>query len=251
MEQLQYNLLFGWFTGLSPDDPVWVAESFGKNRERLESHDLIRKFMTGLLRHETVRPLLSSEHFPIDGTLVEAWASHKSFRPKVETGGGEDQNGGTFRGKPRRNDTHDSKTDPEARLYRKAQGREARLACPGHVLIERGVTPLMRVVVSSDAMTLASRSVAGSLREPVPVGQPTAGKHSISRLLRSSGRKARPLYGLSVRSLHGGCGAGRAAVRGCWGRMESPAACRQAQPPGTLRRSRRTDRRTTQSVRAI
>ncbi len=136
MEQLQYNLLFGWFTGLSPDDPVWVAESFGKNRERLESHDLIRKFMTGLLRHETVRPLLSSEHFPVDGTLVEAWASHKSFRPKVETGGGEDQNGGTFRGKPRRNDTHDSKTDPEARLYRKAQGREARLACPGHVLIE-------------------------------------------------------------------------------------------------------------------
>ncbi len=113
-----------------------IAESFGKNRERLESHDLIRKFMTGLLRHETVRPLLSSEHFPVDGTLVEAWASHKSFRPKVETGGGEDQNGGAFRGKPRRNDTHDSKTDPEARLYRKAQGREARLACPGHVLIE-------------------------------------------------------------------------------------------------------------------
>ena len=135
MEQLNYNLLFRWFVGLAPDDPVWVAESFGKNRERLETHDLIRKFMTGLLRHEKVSPLLSNEHFSVDGTLVEAWASHKSFRPKDKTGddGGD---GSNFRGKPRKNDTHESKTDPDARLYRKAAGREARLCYLGHVLIE-------------------------------------------------------------------------------------------------------------------
>lgn len=134
MEQLNYNLLFRWFVGLSPDDPVWVAESFGKNRERLETHDLIRKFMTGLLRHEKVRPLLSGEHFSVDGTLVEAWASHKSFRPKEETE--EDGDGSDFRGKPRKNDTHESKTDPDARLYRKANGQEARLCYLGHALME-------------------------------------------------------------------------------------------------------------------
>jgi transposase len=135
MEQLNYNLLFRWFVGLAPDDPVWVAESFGKNRERLETHDLIRKFMTGLLMHEKVRPLLSSDHFSVDGTLVEAWASHKSFRPKEDSP--DDEGGGSdFRGKPRKNDTHESKTDPDARLYRKANGQEARLCYLGHALIE-------------------------------------------------------------------------------------------------------------------
>ncbi|MCC2099251.1 MAG: IS5 family transposase [Hyphomicrobiales bacterium] len=138
MEQLNYNLLFRWFVGLAPDDGVWVAESFGKNRERLESHDLIRKFMTGLLRHPQVAPLLSSEHFSVDGTLVEAWASHKSFRPK-DKGEDDGKNGGDgldFRGKRRKNDTHESRTDPEARLYRKAKGQEARLCYLGHALIE-------------------------------------------------------------------------------------------------------------------
>ena len=134
MEQLNYNLLFRWFVGLAPDDPVWVAESFGKNRERLETHDLIRKFMTGLLRHEKISPLLSSEHFSVDGTLVEAWASHRSFRPKDAAE--DDGDGSDFRGKPRKNDTHESKTDPDARLYRKARGQEARLCYLGHALIE-------------------------------------------------------------------------------------------------------------------
>ncbi len=125
MEQLNYNLLFRWFVGLSPDGLVWVAESFGKNRERLEAHDLIRKVMTGLLRHPQVAPLLSDEHFSVDGTLVEAWASHKSFRPKDDTQ--DEGDGSDFRGKPRKNDTHASTTDPDARLYRKARGQEARL----------------------------------------------------------------------------------------------------------------------------
>ena len=141
MEQLNYNLLYRWFVGLSPDDPVWVAESFGKNRARLEDHDLLRKFMTGLLRHPKVAPLLSSEHFSVDGTLVEAWAGHKSFRPKSppRTGSGgepDDGDGSDFRGKPRKNDTHASTTDPDARLYRKGTGQEARLGYLGHALIE-------------------------------------------------------------------------------------------------------------------
>jgi transposase len=134
MEQLNDNLLFRRFVGLAPDDPVWVAESFGKNRARLETHDLIRRFMTGLLRHGKIAPLLSSEHFPVDGTLVEAWASHKSFRPKNESA--DDGDGSDFRGKPRKNDTHESKTDPDARLYRKSQGQEARLCYLGHAMIE-------------------------------------------------------------------------------------------------------------------
>jgi len=111
-----------------------VAESFGKNRERLEAHDLIGKFMAGLLNHEKVNPLLSSEHFSVDGTLIEAWASHRSFRRK--DGSDEDGDGSDFRGKPRKNDTHESRTDPDARLFRKAKGQEAKLCYLGHAMIE-------------------------------------------------------------------------------------------------------------------
>jgi Transposase domain (DUF772) len=82
MEQLDYNLLFRWFVGLSPDDPVWDATVFTKNRDRLQQGDVFQKFMTRLLEHPAVRPLLSDEHFSVDGTLIEAWASHKSFKPK-------------------------------------------------------------------------------------------------------------------------------------------------------------------------
>src|SRR5579864_1513966 len=82
MEQLNYNLLYRWFVGLSPDDPVWDPTTFTKNRERLQEGDVFQKFMTKLLNHEKVKPLLSDEHFSVDGTLIEAWASHKSFKPK-------------------------------------------------------------------------------------------------------------------------------------------------------------------------
>src|SRR5881409_1538920 len=82
IEQLDYNLLFRWFVGLSPDDPIWDATVFTKNRERLQEGDVLQKFMIKLLEHEKVKPLLSDEHFSVDGTLIEAWASHKSFKPK-------------------------------------------------------------------------------------------------------------------------------------------------------------------------
>jgi transposase len=133
MEQLHYNLLFRWFVGLSPDDPVWHPTVFTVNRERLQRGEIFEKFMARLLEHEKVKPLLSDEHFSVDGTLIEAWASHKSFRPKD---GSDQGDGSDFHGQKRKNDTHASTTDPDAKLYRKAAGREARLSYMGHALME-------------------------------------------------------------------------------------------------------------------
>ncbi|MGH8153510.1 MAG: IS5 family transposase [Rhodanobacteraceae bacterium] len=132
VEQLNYNLLFRWFVGLGPDDPVWDATTFTKNRERLQRGEVFQKFMTKLLDHPQVAPLLSDEHFSVDGTLIEAWASQKSFRPKDGTGG----DGADFHDQSRKNDTHASTTDPESRLYRKAAGREAKLSYMGHATME-------------------------------------------------------------------------------------------------------------------
>ena len=133
IEQLDYNLLFRWFVGLSPDDPVWDPTVFTKNRERLQEGDVFQKFMVKLLEHEKIKPLLSDEHFSVDGTLIEAWASHKSFKPKQSKKG---DDGSDFHGQIRKNDTHQSTTDPEAKLYRKADGREAKLCYMGHALME-------------------------------------------------------------------------------------------------------------------
>ena len=132
MEQLNYNLLYRWFVGLSPDDLVWDPTTFTKNRERLQTGEVFEKFMTRLLNHPQVKPLLSDEHFSVDGTLIEAWASQRSFRPKD----GSDEDGSNFHGQTRKNDTHQSTTDPDSRLYRKAAGREAKLSYMGHVTME-------------------------------------------------------------------------------------------------------------------
>src|SRR6201987_4416706 len=134
MEQLAYNLLFRWFVGLAPDDPIWDATVFTKNRERLQQGDVFQKFMARLLEHEKVKPLLSDEHFSVDGTLIEAWASQKSFGPK--DGSCDDDGGANFHGQKRKNDTHASTTDPDCRLYRKAAGREAKLCYMGHATME-------------------------------------------------------------------------------------------------------------------
>ncbi len=133
MEQLNYNLLFRWFVGLSPDDLVWDPTTFTKDRERLQTSEVFEKFMTRLLNHPQVKPLLSDEHFSVDGTLIEAWASQRSFRPKD----GSDEDGSNFHGQTRKNDTHQSTTDPDSRLYRKAAGREAKLSYMGHVTLAR------------------------------------------------------------------------------------------------------------------
>ena len=111
---------------------MWDPTTFTKNRERLQAGEVFEKFMTRLLNHPQVKPLLSDEHFSVDGTLIEAWASQRSFRPKH----GSDEDGSNFHGQTRKNDTHQSTTDPDSRLYRKAAGREAKLSYMGHVTME-------------------------------------------------------------------------------------------------------------------
>lgn len=139
MEQIDYNLLFRWFVGLGIDDAVWDHSTFSKNRDRLLDAHVAAKFLEAVLRHGKVKRFLSNEHFSVDGTLVEAWASMKSVRAKD----GSDEpptpgrNGETdFHGKSRKNDTHASTTDPEAKLFKKGNGKEAKLCFMGHALME-------------------------------------------------------------------------------------------------------------------
>ena len=132
MEQLDYNLLYRWFVGLAPDDAVWDATTFTKNRERLQQGDIFNRFMERLLHHKDVTPLLSDEQFSVDGTLIEAWAGHKSFKPKDKNDG----DGEHFHGTTRKNATHESTTDPDSRLYRKSEGKESKLCYMGHATME-------------------------------------------------------------------------------------------------------------------
>jgi transposase len=155
MEQLGYNLLFRWFVGVSLDAVVWDVTVFTKNRERLIDGEIASKFMAAVLNQERVKTLLSDDHFSVEpapakagGTLIEAWASMKSFRPKSLPSGNDPGDGSgeppapgrngerDFHGETRSNETHASLTDPDARLYRKAPGQPAKLAYLGHVLME-------------------------------------------------------------------------------------------------------------------
>lgn len=139
MEQLDYNLLFRWFVGLAMDDPIWDATVFTKNRERLLRGDIARAFFERVRAQAAHRGLLSDEHFTVDGTLIDAWASLKSFQRKDTPPTAPDDPGNStvnFHGERRRNATHASTTDPQALLYRKGAGREARLCYQGHVLME-------------------------------------------------------------------------------------------------------------------
>ncbi|RRH68867.1 IS5 family transposase, partial [Falsigemmobacter faecalis] len=167
IEQMEYNLLFRWFVGLGVDDPVWVPTVFSKNRDRLLSTEMSREVMAAILAHREVASLLSDVHFSVDGTLVKAWASMKSFRPKAGDGPSDDDPGGqngpkiqtepplkpstpettpmprqnrnaevNFRGQRRSNATHVSTTDPDARLYKKSPGTGAMLCFVGHALME-------------------------------------------------------------------------------------------------------------------
>ena len=144
MEQLNFNLLYRWFVGVGIDDKVWDASVFCKNRDRLLDAQISHKFLAAIIAHKKVAGLLSHEHFSVDGTLVEAWASMKSFVPKDDDGSGQDDTDGSggrnrernFRGQKRKNDTHASTTDPDARLYRKGSGKSARLCFMGHALME-------------------------------------------------------------------------------------------------------------------
>lgn len=147
-EQLGYNLLFRWFLDMDMLEEGFDASTFSRNRERLMEHEVGAKFFASV--RQEADDLMSNEHFSVDGTLLEAWASIKSFRPKDEDGG--DNNGwGHFRGQKRTNETHESKTDPESRLMRKGHGREAKLCFMGHALMENrnGLLVDLRVSLAS------------------------------------------------------------------------------------------------------
>jgi len=140
MEELDYNLLFRWFVGLNADDEVWDATSFTKNRDRLLRADVAKQFLAQVVGQAGAKGLTSDEHFTVDGTLLEAWASVKSFQPKAEkkTPAPDDPGNPTvdFHGEKRSNQTHESKTDPESKLARKGPGKEAKLSYSGNLLVE-------------------------------------------------------------------------------------------------------------------
>ena len=154
MEQLDYNLLFRWFVGMEMDEPIWNPTVFTKNRDRLLNQEIARSFFRRVV--ERAQGLMSDEHFTVDGTLIEAWASQKSFQRKD---GGPAGDGRNFHGETRKNDTHASKTDPDARLYRKSQTAESRLAYLGHLLIENR-HGLIADAMATQADGLAERDAA-------------------------------------------------------------------------------------------
>lgn len=177
MEQVQYNLLFRWFIGLSMDDAVWVPTVFTKNRERLIKHDAVIKFFNEVVAIAQERDLLSGEHFSVDGTLIQAWAGHKSFVPKDDEQANGD--GGDFKGKPRSNDTHESKTDADARLYRKGN-TASELRYMGHTLSDNRHGLIASAVVTTadgyaereaaKAMISDARQVLGDAEREVTLG---------------------------------------------------------------------------------
>ena len=172
IEQLDYNLLFRWFVGLGIDDPVWDVTVFTKNRDRLLDGDIAAKFFQAVLGQPQVKALLSDDHFSVDGTLIEAWASMKSFKLKDSGGDEPPASGGggrnaerEFHGEKRTNDTHASTTDPDARLFRKGRGKEAKLCHMGHLLMENRhglivdalLTPATGTAERAAALTMVGR----------------------------------------------------------------------------------------------
>jgi len=141
MEEMDYNLLFRWFVGLNADDEVWDATTFTKNRDRLLEADVAKQFLAQVVAQAGAKGLTSDEHFTVDGTLLEAWASVKSFQPKEKKTPPPGDPGNptvNFHGEKRSNDTHESKTDPESQLARKGPGKEAKLSYSGNLLVENG-----------------------------------------------------------------------------------------------------------------
>jgi len=171
MEELDYNILYRWFVGLSLDDAVWDATTFTKNRDRLLDGDIAGAFFTEVLAAIKAEGLLSDEHFTVDGTLLEAWASHKSFKPKGGAGRPPDDPKNptvNFHGQTRRNDTHASTTDPDARLYKKAVGREAKLGYLAHLLTENRHGLIIDTAVTAASGT-AERDAAIAMLGELPL----------------------------------------------------------------------------------
>jgi transposase len=196
LEQLDYNLLFRWFVGLNMDDPVWDATVFSKNRERLLKGAVAQAFFEQVLKLARQQDLLSDEHFTVDGTLIEAWAGQKSFQKKDTPVGPPPDDPGNptvdFHGEKRSNQTHQSKTDPEARLYKKGPGKEAKLSYQGQVLMENRnglvtgtrLTPATGTAERAAAVEMAQQ-IAGRDGHRVTVGADKAyDTHDFVRELR-------------------------------------------------------------------
>jgi transposase len=168
MEQLNFNILYRWFVGLGMDDKVWDPTVYTKNRARLLRGQVDVRFFAAVLEQAREKGLLSEEHFTVDGTLIEAWASQKSFQPKDRPMPPSDDPGNpsiSFRGQKRTNETHESKTDPQSRLFRKARGHEAKLCYMGHVLMENR-NGLAVAGIATIASGYAERDAALELIEP-------------------------------------------------------------------------------------
>lgn len=173
MEQLDYNLLFRWFVGLNMDDPVWHATVYSKNRDRLLEGEIAQAFLKQVVEQARERDLLSNEHFTVDGTLIEAWASQKSFQKKDQPLPPSDDSSNPtvdFHGEKRSNSTHESKTDPQARLYKKSAGQEAKLVYMGHVLMENR-NGLVVTACVSPATGTAEREAALAMLTDIPTTQ--------------------------------------------------------------------------------
>ena len=186
MEELDYNLLYRRFVGLNADDPVWNPTTFSKNRDRLIDAAIADELFERMLFLAREGGLLSDEHFTVDGTLIEAWAGHKSFKPKDGSGNDSDDPKNPtvdFRGQKRSNDTHQSTTDPEARLYRKSNGTESKLCIAGHVLMENRhglvvdsrVTPATGSSEREAGLAMAARLASRKARIGGDKGYDTAG----------------------------------------------------------------------------
>jgi transposase len=176
VEQLRYNLLFRWFVGLAIDDAVWDHSVFSKNRDRLLEHAVVEAFFSEIMQLADAKGLLSKEHFSVDGTLIQAWASHKSFRPKDgsddQTPSGPGRNAqADWKGKPRSNDTHESTTDPDAQLFRKSFNTASILCYQGHVLMENRSGLVVGAVVTP-ANGTNERAAALAMLDTVPGTQP-------------------------------------------------------------------------------
>ena len=177
-EQLRYNLLFRWFVGLAIDDPIWDHSVFSKNRDRLLDNEVVERFFSEIMKAADAKGWLSKEHFSVDGTLIQAWASQKSFQKKDGGGGaesGDDRGNPTvdFHGEKRSNQTHQSRTDPEALLAKKGKGKEAKLCYAGHVMIENRHGFVVNTVLTQ-AYGRAEPDAARWMAEQIP------GTHRVS-----------------------------------------------------------------------
>lgn len=176
MEQMRYNLLFRWFVGLALDEGTWDHSVFSKNRDRLLAHEVVEAFFAEVMALADKKRLLSKEHFSVDGTLIQAWASQKSFRPKdgsndqTPTGGGRNAQA-DWKGKARSNDTHASQTDPDARLYRKSHNTASILCYQGHALMENRNGLVVGAVVTHADGT-GERKAALAMLDTIPGSQP-------------------------------------------------------------------------------